>query len=54
MRKRILRKIAPPGNIGEDVRTIAGPWEGQRGPEEKLAAKSPALELKAGKLRICD
>jgi len=48
MGKGISRKIAPPGNIGEDVRTIAGPWEGRRGLVEKLAVKFPALELKAG------
>jgi hypothetical protein len=41
-------KIAPRGNTGEDVRTIAGPWEGRRGLVEKLAVKFPALELKAG------
>ena len=34
------------GNTGGDVRTIAGPWEGRRGLEERLAAKSPTLELK--------
>lgn len=37
----------PRGNTGEDVRTIAGPWEGRRGLEERLATKSPTLELKA-------
>jgi hypothetical protein len=35
-------------NTEDDVRTIAGPWEGRRGLEEKLAVKLPALELKAG------
>ena len=44
--KRKLRKIGPRGNTGGDVRTIAGPWEGRRGLEERLAAKSPTLELK--------
>ena len=48
MGKGELRKIAPRSNTGEDVRTIAGPWESRRGPEEKLAAKFPALDLKAG------
>jgi len=55
MRRGILRKIAPPGNIGEDVRTIDGPWEGMRGPGERLATKSPTLELKvmeASELRV--
>ena len=33
-------------NTGEDVWIIAGPWEGRRGLEERLAAKSPTLELK--------
>ncbi len=42
-----LRKIVPRGNTGGDVRTIAGPWEGRRGLEERLATKSPTLELKA-------
>ena len=46
MRKGELRKIGPRGNTGGDVRTIAGPWEGKRGLEERLAAKSPTLELK--------
>ena len=36
----------PRGSIGEDIRTIAGPWEGRRGLEERLAAKSPTLELR--------
>ena len=36
----------PRGSIGEDIRTIAGTWEGRRGLEERLAAKSPTLELK--------
>lgn len=35
-------------NTEDDVRTIAGPWEGRRGLEEKLAVKFPALDLKAG------
>jgi hypothetical protein len=34
------------GNTGGDVRTIAGPWEGRRGLEERLAAKSTTLEFK--------
>ena len=37
-------------NAKDDVRTIAGPWEGRRGLEEKLAVKFPALELKAGEI----
>lgn len=41
-----LRKIVPPGNTGENVRTIVGPWEARRGMEESLAAKSSTLELK--------
>ena len=52
MGKGKLRKIAPRGNTGEDVRTIAGPWEGRRGLEEKLAVKFPALELKAGETLV--
>ena len=36
----------PRGSIGEDIRTIAGPWEARRGLEERLAAKSTTLELK--------
>ena len=39
----ILRRAR---NTGDDVRTIAGPWEGRRGLEERLAAKSTTLELK--------
>ena len=50
METGILRKIAPPGNIGEDVRTTSGPWEGRRGLGDKLAVKFPALELKAGEI----
>ena len=46
MGKRELRKIGPRGNTGGDVRTIDGPWEGWRGLDEKLAAKSTTLELK--------
>jgi hypothetical protein len=46
VRKGELRKIGPRGNTGGDVRTIAGPWEGRRGLEERLAAKSTTLELK--------
>ena len=46
--KKELRKIVPRGITEEDVRTIAGPWEGRRGLEEKLAVKFPALDLKAG------
>jgi len=44
--KRELRKIAPRGNTGGDVRIIAGPREGRRGLDEKLAARSTTLELK--------
>ena len=36
----------PRGSIGEDIRTIAGTWEGRGGLEERLAAKSTTLELK--------
>jgi hypothetical protein len=43
---RKLRKIVPCGNTGGDIGTIAGPWEGRRGLEERLAAKSTTLELK--------
>ncbi len=44
--KERIRKIVPRGNTGGDIGTIAGPWEGRRGLEERLAAKSPTLELK--------
>ena len=37
-------------NTEDDVRTIAGPWEGRRGLGDKLAVKLPALELKAGEI----
>ena len=39
--------IAPRGNTRGDVRTISEPWAGRRGLEERLAAKSPTLKLKA-------
>ena len=45
--KRELRKIVPLGNTGGDIGTIAGPWESMRGLEERLAATSTTLELKA-------
>ena len=35
-------------NTEDDLRTIAGPWEGRGSREEKLAAKFPTKELKAG------
>ena len=46
MGNRKLRKIVPRGNTGGDIGTIAGPWEGRRGLEERLAAKSTTLEFK--------